>query len=148
LLKLVEALITVSTSIPCVFPIHPRTKNKLEHFGLLDQLNDNPNFFLTEPLGYIDFMALQKRAAVILTDSGGVQEESTSFGVPCLTIRDNTERPITCTQGTNKLIGTDYSVIPDEVKSTLNTPIQVEQKPDLWDGKAAERLADVIDDYL
>ncbi len=148
LLKLVEALITVSTSIPCVFPIHPRTKNKLEHFGLLDQLNDNPNFFPTEPLGYIDFMALQKKAAVILTDSGGVQEESTSFGVPCLTIRDNTERPITCTQGTNKLIGTDYSVIPDEVIMVLDAHKGILQKPDLWDGKAARRLAEVIKDYF
>lgn len=148
LIKLVGALITVSASIPCVFPIHPRTQNKLQHFGLLDRLNKNPNFYLTEPLGYIDFMALQKNAAVILTDSGGVQEESTSFGVPCLTIRDNTERPITCTQGTNKLIGTDYSRIPDEVLWVLASNNSQNKAPGLWDGKAAERLAKIINDYL
>ncbi len=146
--SLVSNLIEVSNSIPCVFPIHPRTKHKLDDFGFLNDLESNPRFYLAEPLGYIDFMALQKNATIILTDSGGVQEESTSFGVPCLTIRDNTERPITCTQGTNKLIGTDYSVIPKEVNQMISEKKREHRVPDLWDGKAAVRLAEVIEDYF
>jgi len=140
---LVQTIKIVSTTIPCVFPLHPRTRNKLEQYHMMKLLNDQ-QIHLTEPLGYIDFMALQKRASVVLTDSGGVQEESTAFGVPCLTVRDNTERPITCTQGTNKLIGTDYTRIPSEVQLALDNTRAESKKPGLWDGKAAERLADVI----
>ena len=93
-------------------------------------------------------MRLQKDASIILTDSGGLQEESTFFGVPCLTVRDNTERPVTITHGTNKLIGTEYANIPNEVKQTLSVPVERSIRPELWDGKAAERIAEILRDNL
>ena len=142
--QLVFSLENVSEKLDCVFPIHPRTRNKLDSFGFLKQLETNPRFHLLDPIGYIDFMRLQKDAAVILTDSGGVQEESTYFGVPCLTVRDNTERPVTITQGTNKLIGTNYTNIPGEVDQVMLSSGKNTLCPELWDGKAAERLAEII----
>ncbi len=146
--KLIHALETVSETIDCVFPVHPRTRNKLDEFGLLDSLENNPHFHLLDPVGYIDFMRLQRDATVILTDSGGIQEESTYFGVPCLTVRENTERPVTIDQGTNKLIGTAFANIPAEIEYVLNSSIQSDRRPDLWDGKTAERLAKHIKDYF
>jgi len=106
--QLVTAITDVARRLPGIFPVHPRTRNKLENLGLLDTLQNNDKIFLIDPIGYIDFMHLQQHAVIVLTDSGGIQEESTFFGVPCLTVRDNTERPITTTLGTNKLIGTVY----------------------------------------
>lgn len=145
---LAEAVIEVAETLACVFPVHPRTRHKLREFGLLKKLESNPAIILTDPIGYIDFMHLQKNAAVVLTDSGGVQEETTYFGVPCLTVRDNTERPITCTRGTNKLIGTAYTNIPGEVLAALHKPRRSQDRPELWDGHAAERLAEVINRRL
>ena len=142
---LVRALEKVSDIYDCIFPVHPRTKSKLSDFGLLDRLRLNPRFHILDPIGYIDFMRLQKDASVIITDSGGLQEESTFLGVPCLTVRDTTERPITVSHGTNKLIGTGYINILDEVKQTK--PVKGEQIPDLWDGKAGERIARIISKY-
>ena len=106
LIEMMDSLVEVSKKIKCVFPIHPRTKNALVKNNLYNTYKSR--ILMTEPLGYIDFMGLQKYAKFIITDSGGVQEESSYFNVPCLTVRDNTERPVTCTDGTNKLIGTDY----------------------------------------
>jgi len=143
--SLVRALEKVSDIFDCIFPVHPRTKSKLSNFGLLDRLRLNPRFHILDPIGYIDFMRLQNDASVIITDSGGLQEESTFLGVPCLTVRDNTERPITVTHGTNKLIGTEYINIPDEVKQTK--PVKMKQIPDLWDGKAGARVAKIISKY-
>ncbi|MFQ6605766.1 MAG: non-hydrolyzing UDP-N-acetylglucosamine 2-epimerase [Fidelibacterota bacterium] len=144
--SLITALVEVATTIPCVFPVHPRTRQKLADFHLADTLEAHPNFYLIDPLGYIDFMALQKESAIVLTDSGGVQEETTCFGVPCLTVRDNTERPITCSAGTNTLIGTDYTRIPQAVRQTLAHPPKG-QIPPLWDGKAGQRIADILSAY-
>ena len=101
-----------------------------------------------DPIGYIDFMHLQQHATIILTDSGGIQEESTFFGVPCLTVRDNTERPITTTLGTNKLIGIDYRRIPQEVDLVLAANSVKHTVPELWDGKAANRISAIINDYF
>ena len=141
---LVQAFEKVAESLDCVFPVHPRTRRKLDNLGLLNQLQLNPRFHILEPIGYIDFMRLQNDASVILTDSGGVQEESTFFGVPCLTIRDNTERPVTITHGTNKLIGTKYNNIPNEVEQAVSLPVKSKTSPKLWDGKAAYRIATII----
>ncbi len=142
--KLVIALEKTSEIQHCIFPIHPRTRNNLAKFGILQRLEDNPRIFLTEPLGYVDFMRLQRDAVIVITDSGGIQEESTCFGVPCLTVRENTERPVTITSGTNKLIGTDYSKIPAEVELALKTDAGEKRVPELWDGKAGERIAEVL----
>ena len=142
--NLVQALEKVSETLDCVFPIHPRTRKKLDDFGFLNRLQLNPRFHILDPIGYIDFMRLQKDASVILTDSGGLQEESTFFGVPCLTVRDNTERPVTITHGTNKLIGTDYSNIPNEIEKALTSQKGSSMCPDLWDGKSAERIRKVL----
>ena len=116
---MVTAITDVAGRLPAIFPVHPRTRNKLENAGLLDNLQNNDKIFLIDPIGYIDFMHLQQHAVIVLTDSGGIQEESTFFGVPCLTVRENTERPITTTMGTNKLIGIDYRRIPQEVDLAL-----------------------------
>lgn len=147
LARLATALEKTSSSLPVVFPIHPRTANNLDKFGLLTKLRDNPSFILTEPLGYIDFMRLQRDASIVITDSGGIQEESTCFGVPCLTVRDNTERPVTITAGTNRLIGTDYRQIPAAVNETLQNFKPAGRVPDLWDGQAAGRITAVLAKY-
>lgn len=142
--QLGKSLERLTSDFDCVFPVHPRTRQKMESLGLWQRLHANDRFHLVEPLGYVDFMRLQRDATLVLTDSGGIQEESTYFGVPCLTVRDNTERPVTVTQGTNHLIGTDYSRIPVEVRNTLDGKSSTNQVPDLWDGQAAKRLADVL----
>ena len=140
---MMDSLINISKGIECVLPIHPRTKNALVK-------NDLNHYFesklkIIEPLGYLDFMCLQKNAKFIITDSGGVQEESSYFNVPCLTIRDNTERPITCTDGTNKMIGTSYSNILDEV---MMIDFSKKSKIKLWDGKASDRIVQVFKDVI
>ncbi len=144
---LVDALNETSKLLDLVFPIHPRTRKNLLEFDLLDTLKKNNRCQLLEPLGYIDFMRLQRDAAVVLTDSGGIQEESTCFGVPCLTVRDNTERPVTITNGTNKLIGTDYRKIPGEVQLVLENDPPTSLVPELWDGQAAGRIAEILLNY-
>ena len=146
--NLLQALEKVAETLDCVFPIHPRTRNKLENLGFLNRLQPNPRFHILDPIGYIHFMRLQKDASVILTDSGGLQEESTFFGVPCLTVRDNTERPVTITHGTNKLIGTEYENIPNEVEQAVSVPLERNTSSELWDGKAAERIAEILKDNL
>jgi len=146
--QLVTAITDVAGRLPGIFPVHPRTRNKLENAGLLDTLQKNDKIFLIDPIGYIDFMHLQQHATIVLTDSGGIQEESTFFGVPCLTVRENTERPITTTLGTNKLIGIDYRRIPQEVDLVLAANLKEHTVPDLWDGKAANRISAIINDYF
>jgi len=146
--QLVRSLEEVSKNLDCVFPIHPRTRNKLKDFGLLNRLESNPSFHLLDPIGYIDFMRLQKDATIILTDSGGVQEESTFFGVPCLTVRENTERPVTIEFGTNTLIGTHYTNIPEAIKKALRHSGEKSLCPDRWDGNASDRITTIIGSLL
>jgi len=146
--KLVVSLEKTAEIIDCIFPVHPRTKIKLEESGLINRLLNNEHFHLLDPLGYIDFMRLQKDACIVITDSGGIQEESTFFGVPCLTIRNNTERPITISQGSNKLIGEQYSRIPIEVNKILNEKLDNFMIPELWDGNASKRIKSVVDRYF
>lgn len=126
-------------TIPVVFPLHPRTRSRLNDLNISIE-----NVHLVEPLSYLDFLALQTRATVIVTDSGGIQEETTFLGVPCLTIRKNTERPVTITLGTNILIGQDMDLLKNEVKKILSENSKKGGIPPLWDGKAGQRIAEII----
>jgi UDP-N-acetylglucosamine 2-epimerase (non-hydrolysing) len=137
--KILDALVQVSARIDIVFPIHPRTRQRINEFAL-----NVPNLHLLDPLPYTEFLALQTRAAVVITDSGGVQEETTYLGVPCLTIRENTERPITVTLGTNILVGQDTNRLTDELKNVLDGRGKKGVIPPLWDGHTADRIADIL----
>lgn len=140
---LADALVTMAREQPLVFPVHPRTRANLERSGQWGRLRAALGMKLVEPLGYLDFLKLMSAAAVVLTDSGGMQEETTVLGVPCLTLRENTERPITLTQGTNQLVGVRPEAILAGYERIRRG--QVEHRvPDLWDGNAAERIADVL----
>jgi UDP-N-acetylglucosamine 2-epimerase (non-hydrolysing) len=146
LFEMMDSLVDVSKEIQCVFPIHPRTKNTLIESGAFSEYQEGfsdteSKIKIIEPLGYIDFMCLQKNSKFIITDSGGIQEESSYFNVPCLTVRDNTERPVTIQNGTNKLIGTDYKNLINEVKNiNYNSKSDIE----LWDGRSAQRISSII----
>jgi UDP-N-acetylglucosamine 2-epimerase (non-hydrolysing) len=135
------ALGLVAAELPVLFPVHPRTRSRLAELGLDSQAG----VMLAEPAGYLDFLALEADAAAVLTDSGGIQEETTYLGIPCFTLRDNTERPVTVRAGTNTLLGLDPARI-GEIPALLGAPTSP-QRPDFWDGHAAERIADVIADW-
>ena len=141
-MALLEAL---QAELPVIFPIHPRTRLRMGEFGLLEALEAMPNLRITPPLGYLDFLSLMAEARVVLTDSGGIQEETTVLGVPCLTLRENTERPVTITEGSNLLVGVELDKILDAVHRTLDNPAPAEHNiPELWDGRAASRIADIL----
>ncbi|HTE40846.1 MAG TPA: UDP-N-acetylglucosamine 2-epimerase (non-hydrolyzing) [Steroidobacteraceae bacterium] len=134
---LVDQLIEISGRLPLVFAVHPRTRKRLQEFGLLNSLEAAGAIRLTEPLGYIQFMNLVSSAKLIVTDSGGVQEESTYLGIPCLTLRENTERPITLTEGSNRLVKPS-EVVP-AFEQALNGNWTTGRRPEFWDGKTASR---------
>jgi len=138
--KVVSFFERFSSKVGTVFPVHPRTRKMLAEFGLLDRLASLPGFHLTEPLGYLDFLHLMERARLVLTDSGGIQEETTYLGVPCITLRDNTERPVTVEVGTNVLAGSDIERVVPPVEAILAGSARRGAIPPLWDGKAAERV--------
>ena len=138
-----NALKNISEKIHVVFPLHPRTKNKMEQFKILNTINTKIKF--TEPLGYLDFLSLTKNARVVLTDSGGIQEETTALGIPCLTLRENTERPVTVEEGTNKVIGNSETKIIKEFDEIIGSEELEYSVPKLWDGKTANRIADIIE---
>ena len=137
---LFETLIKISEKIKLLFPIHPRTRNKANEFGLLNVLKQCKNIQLTGPLGYLDFLNLTDSAAIVITDSGGIQEETTYLSVPCVTLRENTERPVTVTDGTNYLIGTNPQKIVETAEKILCGQGKKGSIPQLWDGKAGERI--------
>ncbi len=137
--RLVEALIHAAKSVPLIFPVHPRTTQRLESFGLRDSLAKAEGIRLTEPLGYTDFMSLVFDCRYALTDSGGIQEETTYLGIPCITLRENTERPITVTQGTNELATLEQ--LEQLVAKAIAGDWKKARIPELWDGKAAGRIA-------
>jgi len=138
--RIMTAVATIARDLPVVFAVHPRTRERMQTFGF-DPLP--PGLLLTEPLGYVDFLSLTSNARLILTDSGGLQEESTALGIPCLTLRENTERPITVTHGTNRVVGTDPAVILEGYAAAVSGANGA-NRPPLWDGRTAERIAVVL----
>jgi UDP-N-acetylglucosamine 2-epimerase (non-hydrolysing) len=140
--SILELIELSSKDTKIIFPIHPRTRAHMEKFGLADRLDQAKNLIMTEPLGYLEFIQLMSNATAILTDSGGIQEETTYLGVPCLTFRDSTERPITVTLGTNQLLSDlDPKKTYAALKEILAGKVKKGSIPPLWDGKAAERIA-------
>jgi len=141
---IIDAFKEISQKIKLVFPIHPRTLKQLDILNLKAEADNIPNLLLIDPAGYYDFIKLQMEAKFILTDSGGVQEESTWFGIPCLTLRPNTERPITITEGTNQLIPLNTSKIIDASNNILSGKIKKGSIPYLWDGNTAKRIVKIF----
>jgi len=141
---LIETLAVIQADQPVIFPAHPRTRSKLEAFGMGARVAAMSNLRILDPLGYLDFLKLIASANVVLTDSGGIQEETTILGVPCLTLRDNTERPITLEVGTNRLVGSDPAKIAAAYREVRAGGVRDFQIPPLWDGHAAERIVEVL----
>ncbi len=150
---ILSAVSALAADFPVFFPIHPRTRKNIERFGLLRYLadaetTDGLGIRPLAPLGYIDFLALNDRARLVLTDSGGIQEETTALGVPCLTLRENTERPATVEHGSNQVVGVDSNRILAAARSILQKPVRSFQRPPLWDGKAAPKIVAILRQHL
>ncbi|MCE2813621.1 MAG: UDP-N-acetylglucosamine 2-epimerase (non-hydrolyzing) [Planctomycetaceae bacterium] len=141
---ILQVLSKVSKHLPIVFPVHPRTRSRIDQFGLQNILGASTGCRIAEPLGYLDCLCLTSQAKVVVTDSGGLQEESTALGVPCLTLRPNTERPITCSEGTGTLIGNSAELLDSKLQEVLSDRYKVGSCPQLWDGQAALRIVDVL----
>jgi UDP-N-acetylglucosamine 2-epimerase (non-hydrolysing) len=139
LARLIAALESIASRVPVVFPVHPRTRERIARFGIAHERT-----LLTDPLTYLPFLGLQRHAAVVVTDSGGIQEETTYLGIPCLTMRANTERPVTVGVGTNLLLGNDTARMQREVLAVLDGRGKKGRVPELWDGRAAERIANAL----
>jgi len=150
LMDIVSALKAISRDIPIIFPAHPRTRKQIELFGLASEFHElsaslpKSGIHIMGPVGYLDFLNLMEHSSLLLTDSGGIQEETTILGVPCITMRENTERPVTITDGTNVLVGTDREVIIREALNCLNGKGKKGRIPELWDGRASERIVKVL----
>ena len=140
LAALLRVLGEVAAQLPLVFALHPRTRSNIDRFGLAGLL-DPQRMAILPPQGYLEMVGLMKGATLVLTDSGGLQEETTALGVPCLTMRENTERPITVEQGTNTMVGSDVQAIRDGVAAILQGRGKSGRVPEYWDGRAAERIA-------
>ena len=141
---IVSALETIQKELPLAFPVHPRTRRMAETFGLWERLEAMPNMRLLAPLGYLKMLSLAGDAAVILTDSGGLQEEAVVLGVPCITLRPNTERPITIAVGANQLVGNDPKAIVAAVRAKRAAGRNSFKRPEKWDGQAARRIAHIL----
>jgi UDP-N-acetylglucosamine 2-epimerase (non-hydrolysing) len=146
--KVVDALRVLAGFLPTVLPIHPRTKASFERFGFLDVLAGVAGLHLVEPMGYFDFIGLVEQSRVVVTDSGGIQEETTYLGVPCLTMRHNSERPSTVSLGTNVLIGSDLERLRSELENISAGRFKKGSVPPLWDGRAAERIVADVEAFL
>jgi UDP-N-acetylglucosamine 2-epimerase (non-hydrolysing) len=142
--RILDALQAIQGELPIAFPIHPRTRKQLGILGLEARVSSMPGLRTCDPMGYLDFLGLASQAKLVLTDSGGLQEETTALGIPCLTLRDNTERPVTVTEGTNTVVGTDPARIVAAAREALAGRGKAGRIPALWDGKAAERVAEVL----
>ena len=140
---IIDLLRDIAAQLPVVFPIHPRTRERLKSAEIATE-----PLILTSPLGYLDFVKLMIDSRVVLTDSGGIQEETTVLRVPCLTMRENTERPVTIREGTNRLVGTDPAKIKPAIWNILNGPGVAGRIPELWDGKASSRIAGILNQIL
>jgi UDP-N-acetylglucosamine 2-epimerase (non-hydrolysing) len=145
---ILNALEEVAQRLSIIFPVHPRTRKKMEEFGFRERVEKTKNLRLIDPLGYLDFLRLYSGACLVLTDSGGIQEETTVLGIPCLTLRENTERPITVELGTNTVVGTDPKKIIKTAFAALNgTRVSSSRVPSLWDGHTADRILDWLTEY-
>jgi UDP-N-acetylglucosamine 2-epimerase (non-hydrolysing) len=144
--RILSALETITQTLSVIFPVHPRTRKTIAELGLDDRVAAMKNLRLIEPLGYLDFLSLYSNARLVLTDSGGIQEETTVLGIPCLTLRENTERPITVELGTNVVVGTDTSRIITAAAAAPNGSAKnTARRPPLWDGHASERILDALE---
>jgi UDP-N-acetylglucosamine 2-epimerase (non-hydrolysing) len=141
---IIEALEIIGKQLKLVFPIHPRTEKNAKKFDLFDRINSIPGIVLTGPIGYLDFISLTSNARIVLTDSGGLQEETTALKIPCITLRENTERPITVTEGTNQIVGSECNDIIDAFNASMATDYSSSTVPEKWDGNTASRIADII----
>lgn len=143
--RILDALEEIGQSLPIVFPVHPRTRKTIGELGLSERVNGSSSLRLIDPLGYLDFLGLYSRARLVMTDSGGLQEETTVLGIPCLTLRENTERPITVEMGTNTVVGTNQEKITTAAFAALNGSITSDRRvPPLWDGHTADRILDAL----
>jgi UDP-N-acetylglucosamine 2-epimerase (non-hydrolysing) len=142
--RLAAVFEALQRDVPVVFPIHPRTRHRLAAAGLDKLFASMKQLHLIDPVGYLDFLKLMSCAAVVLTDSGGIQEETTILGIPCLTLRENTERPITITQGTNQLVGLDPTRILTAYRGVRSGTVIPQGRPEKWDGRAAERIVRLL----
>jgi len=138
----------IQRRIKIVFPMHPRTLKNIENFGLNKEISQQKNLIIAKPLGYLDFLCLMSNSRLVMTDSGGMQEETTVLGVPCITVRNNTERPVTVEQGTNLLVSTNKDKILKKAFEVIDNKLDIKNKknkmPDFWDGKAAKRIVETI----
>jgi UDP-N-acetylglucosamine 2-epimerase (non-hydrolysing) len=144
--RILDALQEISRRVPIVFPAHPRTRRMIDELGLTERVENLKNLLIIDPLGYLDFLSLVSKAKLVLTDSGGIQEETTVLGIPCITLRENTERPITVEMGTNALAGTDTNKIVTAANYALDNSLDQStlRVPALWDGKTADRILDAL----
>jgi UDP-N-acetylglucosamine 2-epimerase (non-hydrolysing) len=138
--KLLGAIDAVAEELPVIFPVHPRTQQRLKDAGA----KHHPHLRLISPIGYLDFLCLLDQSRLVLTDSGGIQEETTALGVPCMTLRENTERPVTITEGTNQLVGRDPVKIVAAAREILAGKNKLGRLPQFWDGRAAERIVEIL----
>jgi len=145
--RLLTSIREISLKAPIIFAVHPRTKSNISKFGL-DTVLESPSVFTTPPMGYLDSLAFMSNATAVLTDSGGIQEETTALGVPCITMRENTERWVTVEEGTNVIVGTDANLIAQTFEQIMAGRGKAGRRPELWDGHAAERIVDTIDLWL
>jgi UDP-N-acetylglucosamine 2-epimerase (non-hydrolysing) len=150
---ILSAVDALAAELPVFFPVHPRTRKNIESFGLLRYLTNSAGktdagIVPLDPLGYLEFLSLNDRARIVLTDSGGIQEETTVLGVPCLTLRENTERPATVEHGSNQVVGVDSESILAAAQTILRHPPRAHARPPLWDGKAAERIVAILREHL
>ena len=145
---ILSALEVIASKLPIVFPVHPRTRKTIADLGLTDRVESIKDLRTIDPLGYLDFLNLSSGARLVLTDSGGIQEETTALGIPCLTLRENTERPITVEMGTNVVVGTDTTKIIAEATAALNgSAKKIIRQPPLWDGHTSERILDALEEF-
>jgi len=146
--RIISSIECIAENIQIVFPMHPRTKKMAMEFQLYERIEKIPGMIITGPVGYLDFVSLMSKSVLVLTDSGGLQEETTALGIPCLTLRENTERPVTLTEGTNQIVGTDKELIVAAAKEVLSGGGKKGKIPELWDGKTAGRIVNVLLEYL
>ncbi len=147
LTSLIDVLSALSKELPLVFPVHPRTKGQIEKFDLSMKLTEC-DILLLPPLGYLHLLGFMKNAKIVLTDSGGIQEETTALGIPCITLRENTERPITVSEGTNTIVGSDPKKIRQAFNDIMSSGGKAGRSPEYWDGRAAERIVEFLDRWV